>query len=89
MKLLNKAQVDAMFERVAILIGSEDGVPDFCAAELFGEEAIRYVTSFTGGHGWNRYYVGSYSCEYLTRSGFQVAATFHNLQQFQEAEDIA
>lgn len=39
MKILNKNQVDALFQREAVLIGTEDCVLAFRAEALFGKGA--------------------------------------------------
>lgn len=89
MKILNKAQVEALFQREAALIGMEDAVLSNRAAELFGKDAVNHACSIgTGGTGrnWNVYGVRNYNIKYLTLNGFYAAATFYNIQQLREAE---
>lgn len=43
MKELNKAQVAALFAQEAVLMGSEDMVPGFRAAALFGKDAVEHA----------------------------------------------
>ena len=47
MKILNKAQVEALFQREAVLIGRADAVPSNRAAELFGKDAVKHACSIT------------------------------------------
>lgn len=87
MKELNKAQVTALFEREAVLIGSEDAVSAFRVSALFGKEAVEYVHKLTPGDYWNAYTAGGTIVRYVTFRGFQAAASFHNVQMLrQEAQ---
>ena len=86
MKILNKAQVEALFQREAALIGMEDAVPSNRAAELFGKDAVNHACSIGTGSNWNVYGVRNYNIKYLTLNGFYAAATFYNIQQLREAE---
>lgn len=49
---LNKEQVKGLFEQEAVLMGTENCVPDFRAAALFGGDAVEHArkmnTSITG-----------------------------------------
>lgn len=90
MKELNKAQVAAIFAQEAVLMGSEDMVPEFRAAALFGKDAVEHAKSmnrdarvhYIGGYG-----VGDFTMFALTYRGFQAAASFHNVQLMrQEAQ---
>ena len=84
MKVLNKAQVDALFQREAVLIGTKDVVPAFRAAALFGEGAVKHASSFPVGRYLNGYGAGGYTLLYLTYLGFQAAASFYNVQQLRD-----
>lgn len=84
LKELNKAQVAALFEREAVLIGTADGVADFRASALFGKEAVEFVHKMTPGSYWNAYAAGGATIRYLTFLGFQAAASFHNVQALRE-----
>jgi len=86
MDILNKARVDALFQREAVLIGIKDVVPVFRATALFGDRAVKYALAqdAPGERRWNRYSVEGYTLEYLTFRGFQVAASFYNVQQLRE-----
>lgn len=84
MGILNKAQVDALFQREAVLIGTEDVVPAFRAAVLFGESAAKHAQSLPVGRYSNGYGVGDFTLMYLTLRGFQAAASFYNVQQFRK-----
>lgn len=84
MKHLRKAQVDALFQREAVLFGTENGVPVFRVAALFGESAAECANRRKPGEFWNGYGVGDYTLMYLTYRGFQAAASFCNVQQLRE-----
>ncbi len=86
MKTLNKAQVEAMFQREAVLFGTEDGVPAFRVKALLGTDAVERACVSGAGDRWNRYGMGGYTIEYLTLLGFQVAASFYNVQQLRQEE---
>lgn len=40
---LNKEQVKGLFEQEAVLMGTENCVPDFRAAALFGGDAVEHA----------------------------------------------
>lgn len=83
MKELNKAQVSALFEREAVLMGTEDCVPEHRAAALFGKEAIEHVRKMNKampGRYVKGYGVGNYTMLALSFCGFQAVASFHNVQ---------
>ena len=87
MKELNKAQVTALFEREAVLMGSEDMVPEPRAAALFGKDSVEHAKRMDGGapgRYTNGYGVGDYTMSALTFRGFQAAASFHNVQILRE-----
>ena len=85
MKILNKAMVDALFQREAVLIGSEDGVPEHRAAVLFGKDAVEHAKR---RNHWNGYGIGDFTLGCLTYRGFQAAASYSNVRQLRkEAED--
>ena len=88
MAILNKAQVDALFRREAVLIGTEDAVPFFRVKALFGKAAVEHARGFGAGKSWNCYGTGDYNLEYFTLWGFQAAASFYNVQQIR-GEDQA
>lgn len=82
MKVLNKAQVDELFRREAVLLGTKDVVPDFRAAALFGEDAVKSVESArNAGREWN--ICGDVTC--LSYRGFLAAASSYNARQLQES----
>lgn len=84
MGILNKAQVAALFQREAVLMGTEDVVPTFRAAALFGESAVEHARRLPDGQYSNGYGAGDYTLMYLTFRGFQAAASFYNVQQLRE-----
>ena len=84
MGILNKNQVDALFQREAVLIGTEDAVLAFRAAALFGADAVKHAQRLHSGRYSNGYGVGDCTLVYLTFRGFQAAASFYNVQQLRE-----
>jgi len=86
MTALNKAQVQALFDREAVLLGSDDGVPEFRAVELFGKDAVVRAKCGTIKLNWDCTYIGDCVLSYLTYRGFQAAASYRNVQLL-ESED--
>lgn len=84
MEELNKDQVAALFEREAVLLGTENRVPDFRAVALFGKKAVEHAHSMDAsnpGYYANGYGIGDYTLDALTFRGFQAAASFFNVQR--------
>ncbi len=85
--MLNKEQVNLLFRQNAVLIGDADGMPRYRAEELFGEEAVDYVMSRDCRNGYyNWYSIRGYDAPYLTYRGFQVVATYVNIQEIKAQE---
>ena len=83
MKTLNKEQVTALFEKEAVLQGTENRVPDFRAVALFGSEAVEHAFRLNlnkCGYYANIYSTGKEAISSLTFRGFQAAASFFNVQ---------
>ena len=62
---------------------TENRVPDFRAAALFGRDAVehaRRMGTSRPGFFFNGYGVGDYTMGDLTLRGFQAAASFYNIQ---------
>lgn len=81
-RTLTKAAADNLFHAHAILMGSEDGVPYDIAVDLLGADAVHDAMSLKNAKG------GIYncwagkrglSCNYLTQTGFFIAATLYNV----------
>lgn len=90
MKALNKSQVTALFEREAILMGTEDRVPEQRAIALFGKDAVahaRIMDRACPGRYMNGYGAGDYVLPTLTYRGFQAAASFCNVQAMRKEEE--
>lgn len=84
---LNAAQVKALFEREAALIGREDNVPEFRAVSLFGTKSVDHVHALNRsnpGRYSNSYGVGDFAMMVLTLRGFQAAASFYNVQMLRK-----
>lgn len=84
MAVLSKVQVDALFRREAILISDKDMVPEYRAIELFGDEAVNFACK-NGSKYHNGFGVGDFTVMCLTYRGFQMAATYSNVQQLRDA----
>lgn len=80
---MNIAQVKALFEREAVLLGSRDGVPDYRVATLFGEAAMRFAHRMDNDSHKNivGYGTGDYTLFGLSLQGFMAAASYFNVQQ--------
>lgn len=87
MDILNKAQVDALFQREAVLLGSRDGVPKLRAAALFRKDAVDHVNKIGDVRFYGGYGIGDYTLFYLTSLGFQAAASFRNVKLLRELEE--
>ena len=80
---LNKEQVKGLFEQEAVLMGTENCVPAFRAAALFGRDAVehaRRMGTSRPGFFFNGYGVGDHTLGPLTLRGFQAASSFYNVQ---------
>ncbi len=87
-KLVNKNQVQALFDRDAVLLGTEDGIPEFRVVALFGADAVAHVKVLgKGGDCIRCYGVRGYVLDYLTLRGFQAAASFSNVQLLRKEDD--
>lgn len=88
MDILNKAQVQELFEKEAVLMGDNDAVPFRRAIELFGEQAVQKAwLPSAGGKFWNVWCLGQeFECRYLTLSGFRYAASCRNAELLSKSE---
>lgn len=87
---LNKAEATELFEKEAILFGTNDIIPFYRAIELFGEEAIMFFDKNIGrneylrnGRDWNIRGEGDNErpmINYLYKAGFFKLVTEHNYQ---------
>ena len=87
-KTLNKAETIELFEKEAVLFGTNDAIPFYCVVDLFGEEAaaffdrtINFGGFLEGGSDWNAW--GACTDErpitfYLYSAGFLKMVTEHN-----------
>lgn len=84
--MMNYNQVKELFDRECILIGSKDVVPTYKAVKLFGKAAIDFSERLgEGGLHSSFYGIGDYNLRYLTFKGFQVAATYQNIDEIRKA----
>lgn len=81
MELLNKEQVDTLFRREAVMIGTCDVVPGFRIEALFGADAAEFSRRVSTGQHWNGYGIGDYTLMFSTYRGFLSAASFYNVKQ--------
>lgn len=84
MTTLNKDQVDALFRREAVLIGTEDQVPEPRVSALFGADAAEFAKTTKDRQYYNGFGVGNCTIMYITYRGFLAAATYYNAQQLRE-----
>lgn len=81
--MFNKAQVKEIFEKHAILIGENDVIP-FCIARNFiSEKAMELAEEYGSGGGkyQNTFCTNGNHLEYFTLRGFQIAATYQNIEE--------
>lgn len=83
MDILNKRQALALFEREALLLGAEDGIPKQRAIELFGKNIIEYLEeldlrsdTYHLFKSWDTEHV---STRYLTKAGTLLAVSESNV----------
>lgn len=88
MAVLSKNQVDALFRREAVLLGTEDQVPEFRVAALFGPDAAKFAKSTHAGQYYNGFGVGDCTIMYITYRGFLAAAMYYNAQQLREEAKV-
>lgn len=88
MGALNKSQAYELFQRESVMIGDDDVVPVFRAAELLGERAVKFVENHFDRRYSNGFGVESYTLNYLTLQGFLRAVSYYNVQQLQQECNI-
>lgn len=80
MILYKKEDVEKIFNREKVLIGSKDVVPRYRAVEIFGKNAVNFSMRLSDrGSNGSEYGIGDYALHYLTRTGMEVAATYTNI----------
>ena len=82
--MLNNNQVKELFEKEAVLIGSRDVVPLYRVRELFGDHAAGYLTITQDNSRYRIFGVGDFQCPYVTVDGFQIAASFANVEAIRD-----
>ncbi|WKY47067.1 hypothetical protein Q5O24_11950 [Eubacteriaceae bacterium ES3] len=85
--MLNKAQVQELFEKEAVLFGETDGVLIERAIELFGEKATDYAQKPQTGW-YNGFGVGNFTAYYLTLTGFMRAASWANVAEIRDNKKL-
>lgn len=78
-KALSKAEVKELFDSESILISHKDAVPLYRVKELFGEKAADFA--YQAGKTGSFFGIGDYDLPYLNYSGFQLAASFYNVEK--------
>ena len=73
--MLNSTQVKQLFERESILIGTDDGVPVYRAAEVFGRRAAQFACNPRERLG-STFGIGD----------FQQAASYANVEEIARAQ---
>lgn len=84
--MYNKSDVDMLFNKVKVLIGSIDAAPEYAVKDLFGESAVDFAKRLGAGENFSGYGIGDYTANYLTYKGFQTAATFVNVKEIRKTE---
>lgn len=84
--MLNKTRVRGLFERYAVLFGDTDGVPEYQAVNLFGEEAVVFAKRLCR-ESCSAYGIGDFTAGYLTFKGFQIAATYANVAEIRRTQE--
>lgn len=82
--MLNSTQVKELFEKEAILIGSEDAVPLYRVRALFGDHAAGFVDGKYDRKWFNLFGVGDFQLPYVTFAGFRYAASFSNVEEVRD-----
>ena len=85
--MLNKTRVSELFKRYAVLFGSEDGVPEYQAVNLLGEESVAFAKRRPGVN-YNSFGIGDFAETYLTFKGFQMAATYANIVEIRRTQEV-
>ncbi len=77
--MLKEKEVRRLFEEESIFIKNKDVIPDYAVKRLFGEKAYDFAKNdrkhITG------YGIGHFTMWGLTYEGFQIAATFYNVEK--------
>lgn len=81
--MLNCQQVKDLFDKESILISSENVVPLYRVRELFGDNAVCFSRNVAKS-GFNMYGIGDFQLPYATLTGFQIAATYKNIDEIRE-----
>lgn len=87
--MLKEQEVKEIFDKEAVLIGTKNVIPMYKAKELFGKKAAEFAYSldkftYSGGFG-----IGDYTTRYLNYKGFQIAATYCNVEEIRRIEALA
>lgn len=94
--MLNRTRVRELFERYAVLFGDTDGVPEYQAVNLFGEEAVVFAKRYSNAVAFAKrnsdgcysgFRIGDFTAGYLNFKGFQIAATYANVAEIRQAQE--
>lgn len=85
MQPMNLKQATELFDREAILIGSDNAIPLNRVAEILSDKAADFARRLSKG--WNVYSIGNnINLSYLYLSGFYVAVTYANIEAIKNSE---
>lgn len=79
-QVLNKSEVEKLFEKEAVFIGGDNVIPVLRAEIIFGKEAVEFAEQ-KPGQDYNEFWIdpeGS-RMRYLYYSGFKKAVTYCNI----------
>lgn len=85
-QILNKSEVEKLFEKEAVFISGDNVIPVFRAEMIFGKEAVEYAQQ-KGGEDYSIHYLGAIGKQmrYLYYKGFKKAATYYNIVNILES----
>lgn len=81
---MTKSDVDKLFEKNAILLGFEDGIPLDMAGALMGDDAVRFAINYKSNETYPKRMLDYFKANdggmwYITRDGMYIAASFQNV----------
>lgn len=86
--MLKEQEVRQIFDKEAVLIGTKNAMPMYRVKEIFGEKAAEFAYHFNNLAHANGFGIGDYTVSYLDYKGFQLAATYCNVEEIREIETL-